>query len=243
VTTFLPSKKWQEMREVFTTAIVGIQTRSNVTPIIIKDGRQRYIEWYEKTLTDRNGTVLGLLSTGQDVTEKRSMQKKLEEMALHDALTGLYNRKVLEEKLLADIELAQSRKEELSLLMLDLDHFKRINDTYGHLEGDNVIRWVADILKHSIRKRDYIARYGGEEFTIVLPETSLQQAEKLAESLRKNISEQDIATKKGNRLQVTVSIGVASLSGQIQSHQTLLQYADTALYVAKRDGRNQVRTA
>ncbi|XCN74579.1 MAG: diguanylate cyclase [Candidatus Electrothrix aestuarii] len=238
--TFLPDQNWQEMRKIFTTSLVDIQTRGNVAPIITKDGRQRYIEWYEKTLKDRNGTVLGLLSIGQDITEKRSMQKKLEEMALHDALTGLYNRKVLEEKLMGDIELAQSNKKELSLLQLDIDHFKRINDSHGHLEGDNVLRWIADILKRSIRKKDYAARYGGEEFTIVLPETSEQQAEALAESLRESINEHEVVTKKGERVELTVSIGVASLSGHVKSHQVLLLHAETALYAAKRGGRNQV---
>ncbi|MCI5209794.1 MAG: sensor domain-containing diguanylate cyclase, partial [Candidatus Electrothrix sp. ATG2] len=238
---FLPNQN-RAIRELFKTAINDIQTQENVHPIVTKDGQERYIEWYNETLKDVNGKVLGLLSIGQDITEKRKIQNKLEEMALHDSLTGLYNRKVLEERLMDNIESAQRHRYALSILMLDLDHFKQINDNYGHLEGDNVLRRVADILKNSIRKKDFAARYGGEEFTIVLPETPLHQAQDLAERLRNNIAAQEFATQKGDHIHITVSIGAACLSSYIQSPKMLIQRADTALYSAKKRGRNQVQS-
>ncbi|MCI5208712.1 MAG: diguanylate cyclase [Candidatus Electrothrix sp. ATG2] len=196
--TFLPNQDWKAIREVFKKALGDLRTKGNINPILTKDGQERYIEWHDKTLKDRGGNPLGLLSIGQDITERRDIQKKLEKMALRDPLTGLYNRTVLEEKLMDNIESAQRHRESLSVLMLDLDHFKRINDNYGHLVGDNVLRRVADILKKSTRRKDYAVRYGGEEFTVVLPETPLNQAQGLAERLRSNIAGQEIVTKKKN---------------------------------------------
>ncbi|MCW5214679.1 diguanylate cyclase, partial [Desulfobulbus sp. US5] len=240
---FLSNQDWKEIRGVFQTAINDIQTQGNINAIVTKDGQERYIEWYDKTLKGVNGNVLGLLSIGQDITEKRKMQKNLEDMALHDALTGLYNRKVLEEKLTDNIKSTQRQGDEISLLMFDLDHFKQINDNYGHLEGDKVLRCMADILRKSIRKTDYAARYGGEEFTVVLPKTPLNQAVDMAERMRTSISRQDIASENGDRMNVTVSIGAACLTEHMQSPQHLILDADTALYAAKKGGRNQVRTA
>ncbi len=212
-----------------------------MNPIVTKNGHERYIEWYDKTLKDISGKTLGLLSIGQDITEKRKMQKKLEEMALHDALTGLYNRKVLEKKLTDDIHSARRHGYDLSVLMLDLDHFKRINDQYGHLEGDNVLRRIAGVLKKSIRKTDYIARYGGEEFVVVLPGTPLEQAKAMAESLRRRTAEQKVPTKNGDYLTITVSIGATCFSENAQSLQRIIENADVAMYSAKEGGRNGVR--
>ncbi len=241
--TFLPNQDWKTIRETFKKAIGDIQTQGNINPIVTKQGHERYIEWYDKTLKEINGKILGLLSIGQDITEKLKMQKELEDMALHDALTGLYNRNILKQKLTDDITSASCYGHDLSVFMLDIDHFKKINDNYVHLEGDHVLRHMADVLNNSMRKDDYVARYGGEEFVVVLPKTSLNQAKEIAEHLRRTITEQNISTNNGKRIKITVSIGVACFSKHAQSLQSIIHNADIAMYSAKKNGRNRVRTA
>ncbi len=160
-------------------------------------------------------------------------------MAVHDPLTGLYNRNLLERKLNDDINRSIRYGHELSLLLIDIDRFKQINDQHGHLEGDNVLRCLAETLNASIRKTDYAARYGGEEFIVVFPETGLNEAKELAERLR--IKAMTAETEK--HIQITVSIGVTSFPEYAQAMQGLIHSADTSMYYAKKNGRNQVWSA
>ncbi len=125
--------------------------------------------------------------------------------------------------------------------MIDIDHFKPINDTYGHQTGDTVLRSFAAVLSGSVRQTDYAARYGGEEFIVILTETHLPQAEELAERLRISIAEHSILLAEGKELNITVSIGIASYPEHAQSREGLLKAADSAMYAAKRAGRNCVR--
>ncbi len=161
--------------------------------------------------------------------------------AATDPLTGLANRKVLLNTLEDYIQLSAG-DEEFSLLMLDIDKFKDINDDYGHLMGDKVIRCVAKIIKDSVKGADLVARYGGEEFTVVLPNTPFEAALRVAENIRKNI-ECTKLVKTSNReaiSPVTISIGVAKYLPP-ETSESLIQRADSALYTAKTEGRNQVR--
>jgi diguanylate cyclase len=187
----------------------------------------------------------------QQIQESRqeinTLQERLEsalEEALSDPLTGLINRKGLSnaiENLLLSVESLNSTP---SLLMLDIDHFKKINDTYGHPLGDRVIKMVGDILKKQIKGKDTAARYGGEEFCILLPETELTDAVKVAENIRQTIENTRINRASDNQeiCRVTISIGVACYQPD-QSISDWFERADSALYRSKNEGRNRVTSS
>jgi len=163
------------------------------------------------------------------------------EMAITDALTGLFNRRYMGNHLSTLIEQAGARGKPLSALMLDIDYFKSINDTYGHDAGDDVLRDLALRVKRSIRGIDLACRTGGEEFVIVMPETDMAVAAMVAERLRRRIAAEPFPINQGQRtIPVTLSIGIAALRGQDDNAASLLKRADQALYRAKRDGRNRV---
>jgi two-component system cell cycle response regulator len=163
------------------------------------------------------------------------------EMAITDALTGLHNRRYMESHLGTLAEQASGRGKPLALMMLDIDFFKSINDSYGHDAGDDVLREFAVRVRKSIRGIDLACRYGGEEFVIVMPETDLHVAGVVAERLRRAIAGEPFAVNKGSkRIDVTISIGLASLERKGEAIADVLKRADTALYRAKHDGRNRV---
>src|SRR3954464_2672140 len=162
------------------------------------------------------------------------------EMAITDALTGLFNRRYMETHVGTLVEQASSRGKPLTVLVLDIDYFKSINDTHGHDAGDDVLREFAIRIKKSIRGIDLACRYGGEEFVIVMPETDMAVATMVAERLRRRIAGEPFAIEQGTKaLDVTLSIGLAAL-GSNDGAATILKRADQALYRAKRDGRNRV---
>ena len=165
------------------------------------------------------------------------------EMSITDALTGLHNRRYMETHLTTLAEQAAGRGKPLALMMLDIDFFKSINDSYGHDAGDDVLREFAVRMRKSIRGIDLACRYGGEEFVIVMPETDLHVAGMVAERLRRSIANEPFAVHKGDRrLDVTVSIGLSTLEQKGEPLSDVLKRADTALYRAKNDGRNRVVT-
>lgn len=157
------------------------------------------------------------------------------EMATHDQLTGLYNRHYLSDVLDKKVSQIKRHSEPLSVIIVDIDHFKKVNDTFGHLMGDKILKAIANVMDESARKGDVAARFGGEEFIIVLDNCTVNDALVKAENLRSTIQglyPQDIA--------VTASFGVAQLDDDMQGYEDLLKNADTALYSAKEKGRNQV---
>jgi diguanylate cyclase (GGDEF)-like protein len=161
----------------------------------------------------------------------------------HDGLTRIHNRRAFDERLVDELRRHQRYHHSMSLLMLDIDHFKVINDRYGHLVGDHVLREVGRILSETLRSTDFTARYGGEEFVVILPQTAEEQARGLAERLRGLIAEARFV-HDGQPFSITVSIGVATLlPGALAKRKDLLDKADKALYQAKHLGRNQVCTA
>jgi len=163
------------------------------------------------------------------------------EMAITDALTGLYNRRYMETHLSALVEQAASRGKPLTALVLDIDFFKSINDTYGHDAGDDVLREFATRIRKSIRGIDLACRFGGEEFVIVMPETDMGVATIVAERLRRRIASEPFAIQQGaSSIEVTISIGLAALDAGDVNAGNILKRADQALYRAKRDGRNRV---
>ncbi len=163
------------------------------------------------------------------------------EMAITDALTGLFNRRYMETHLGTLLEQAGSRGKPLSVLILDMDYFKSINDTHGHDAGDDVLREFALRIRKSIRNIDLACRYGGEEFVVVMPETDMAVATMVAERLRRRIASEPFPIQQGARkIEVTISIGIAALNDAQDGAANILKRADQALYRAKRDGRNRV---
>lgn len=171
-------------------------------------------------------------------------QMKIAEGALQDPLTGLFNRRHLEERLASELAAAQRHGRELSLLLADVDFFKAVNDRHGHLAGDEALKMVAFVLRGAIRKEDVLARYGGEEFVVVARETGLPGARALGERIRRAV-ERSRCAWHGHDLGLTVSIGVTVSIGLTEfvpgrSERELLESADRALYLAKQAGRNRV---
>jgi len=161
-----------------------------------------------------------------------------ERLAITDGLTGLVNHRTLQSRLDEHLAAAQRYGKKVSLLFTDIDHFKCVNDTYGHPVGDVVLREVARILQREARTTDVAARYGGEEFALVMPETDLAGAIKTAERIREKVGKASFATEQGE-LKVTLSVGVATFPGDAATKAQLIERADGGLYHAKRHGRNQ----
>ncbi len=171
--------------------------------------------------------------------EKVQFYEEILKMASTDGLTGLINHRTFQEKLQIEIDRARRFGHKVSLLMIDIDHFKKFNDTYGHTNGDEVLKRVACILQDNIRSIDLAARYGGEEFAVVLPQVSLPGAIVVAERIRKKTEEHELVFN-GKKEHVTVSIGVATFPDDASDREELIDNADKALYLAKRTGRNRV---
>jgi len=162
------------------------------------------------------------------------------EAAVTDPLTGLYNRRYMETHVGTLVDQAAARNKPLSVLVLDIDYFKSINDTYGHDAGDDVLQDFAIRIRKSIRGIDLACRYGGEEFVVVMPETDMAVATMVAERLRRRIASEPFPIQKGTRtIDVTISIGIAALAPDDDA-AAVIKRADQALYRAKRDGRNRV---
>jgi two-component system cell cycle response regulator len=176
----------------------------------------------------------------------RETQRKLEEQTITDALTGLKNRRFFDERLHEEFRRALRYGDYLSLIMIDLDHFKDVNDRHGHQAGDSVLREAATLLRSSIRDPDICARYGGEEFAVILPKTHMQGALTVAERVWRALGAKEYALPAAasateRTVQVTASIGVAFYpSKDISSGELLLRFADQALYQAKQAGRNTI---
>jgi diguanylate cyclase len=177
-------------------------------------------------------------------SEISNLQHSLEAIraeSLTDPLTGLGNRKYFDRMIDSTVQSALASGEPLSLMMLDIDHFKSFNDTYGHLTGDQVLRLVAMSLKHAIKGQDITARYGGEEFAVVLPNTALRQALTVADHIRRGVMAKELKKKSTGEIlgRVTISVGVSLLRAGDDT-DALIERADACLYAAKRNGRNRV---
>jgi len=185
-----------------------------------------------------NGEIQGAVMTFSDITERRKMEQELQQRATIDRLTNIFNRQKFEEFLGQEIKQAHRYRGSLSLVMFDIDHFKQINDTYGHQVGDDVLKEIASIVQRGLREVDIFARWGGEEFMILATETNLDGAAQIAEKIRSSIAGHDF-TGAGT---VTVSLGIAQFLPD-EEEKGLLKRTDDALYRAKESGRNRVERA
>jgi diguanylate cyclase (GGDEF)-like protein len=224
-----------------------------------KSGKHLWLEMLWRAVFNRDGKVVRLQASSRDVTERREYERQLEEarrklqvqqehlieanmrleaLATIDGLTGLKNRRTFEERLAQELTRSKRSHGPLALLLLDIDHFKSFNDTFGHPRGDEVLRMVARLLSRSIRDTDFAARYGGEEFAIILPDTDREGAMQMGERLREAI-EQALWTERP----ITISVGAATTSAETISTDLLIDDADRALYRSKQKGRNLVTMA
>jgi diguanylate cyclase (GGDEF)-like protein len=165
-------------------------------------------------------------------------------IAMIDQITGLGNRRNFEKMMLREVNLAKREKESMALLMCDIDLFKLYNDTYGHQEGDNCLKQIADAISETVtRPGDLACRYGGDEFAVILPRTDLAGSLRMAERIRQSVYNKDLIIAPSKDLRVTLSIGLAHYNGQYRNLEELIKAADQALYKAKKKGRNRIEKA
>ncbi|WP_028863017.1 sensor domain-containing diguanylate cyclase [Psychromonas aquimarina] len=202
-------------------------------------------QWFELKIYPINSLIEKkrvLVCSNRNITERKLMEQKLHEMAVTDPLTGLYNRRHAMQELENCFQRCKRYTIDVSVLMIDIDYFKKINDNYGHDIGDLVLLELSNFLKNEVRKVDIISRLGGEEFLIVMPDSSIAKVEHFTQRLIKKISEIQVATPNGN-LSFTVSGGLSQIKPSDISIDTILKRVDTALYHSKENGRNQITTS
>lgn len=245
---------WMEKTDLF---LDETETRAELTAPL---DPSRCLDLRVTPLYDRNQVLSGRLMVFRDITERKQVEKrlryvndklqgqlieigllqsKLREQAIRDPLTNLFNRRYLEETL--DRELSRAARENypVCIIMIDLDHFKRVNDTYGHEAGDLVLKTIANALSEHSRRGDFACRYGGEEFVITMPNISLETAYERAENLRQSLNLLSIPYEYYN-LSVTISVGIACYPENGQTRDTILRAADQAMYAAKEAGRDHI---
>ena len=185
--------------------------------------------------------ILLSIALAEQIRRAHKEKSKAQQLARVDLLTNLYNRRAFNEITTPIWHSAIRHDQELCIILLDIDRFKSINDTYGHATGDQVLREISSAIENIVRDGDVLARWGGEEFAIMLPLTSLEQAITMAERIRETISEMEIIVEN-NIIRTTVSIGIAQKDSNIHSIDKLFTLADASLYQAKNSGRNMVCT-
>ena len=195
----------------------------------------RWLLTSANTIRDKDGAPIGSAALLRDVTLEQALLKELERLSITDALTDVYNRRHLDATLKRELERSRETGAPLAVIMFDADHFKTFNDTYGHDQGDRVLKMAGQVMKGAVRKYDVPCRYGGEEFTVILPSTGPEGAMLVAERLR-----QDVEAMNVDGLKVTISLGVACFPMiAVDSPEALVEAADVALYRAKESGRNR----
>jgi diguanylate cyclase (GGDEF)-like protein len=216
-------------------------------------GQRKKGEWINYKLNSESPRYLSVLSRARKVKEhlplfvhqlnisleRIRLYRQLEELSITDSLTQVYNRRYFMKRFYEEFNRAVHFDLELSFLMIDVDHFKKINDTYGHMTGDVILADIAQVLKDNIREIDFVARFGGEEFSIILPETTKGDAISTAKRIVKGVAD-NVFRAFDERINVTVSIGVATYPENSSYQDMLIEVADKALYKAKDSGRNQV---
>ncbi len=221
-----------------------IEKKSLVEKILtyVINGEEKTFMIKVSPVIDYTGSFDGLVGSILDISSQVKYQKILKELAIRDELTGLYNRRGLNEFLDKEWKNSLRNKQPISILMIDIDYFKNYNDGYGHKAGDDALKEISNIFfKNTFRPYDIIARIGGEEFLIILPNTDYDGARVVAERIRKSVEEKQIEHKFSSFGVITVSIGIAtSVPGKLERVEFLLEEADKNLYIAKNKGRNRI---
>ncbi|MGR8929618.1 MAG: diguanylate cyclase [Gammaproteobacteria bacterium] len=234
-----PDDRKRALRE-FVTALSIENPFSMEFRIRWPDGEVRYIKAVAEVFRDEKGKPIRMLGANIDITERKHLQLELEQQAHIDFLTGVSNRRYFMEQAEFELNRAKRYHNRLSVFMMDIDWFKKINDSYGHKIGDVVLKKLAEVCAETLREVDIVGRIGGEEFAIMLPQIDTEKAVPVAERLRVAIANTQIRLDNGSPLQFTVSIGLSSLNSKDDDIDTLLHQADQALYQAKELGRNRV---
>ena len=222
-----------------------------------KDGTEYQEEQTIAPVLDENGAITHFIAIKQDVTEQRrvqaelaermseieSLNAQLREQAVRDPLTGLHNRRYLEQTMKRDISRARRTRESIVVAVIDVDHFKSVNDTHGHAVGDRVLVRLADVLLSHVRSSDLVCRVGGEEFVVVMSGGSVKAALKRAEIWRFAFAESVVDGRDGAPVRATISIGIAQFRDPAETFAACLKRADEALYEAKRAGRDRIASA
>jgi diguanylate cyclase (GGDEF)-like protein len=208
-----------------------------------KDGVPQWNDVSISPITDANGEITHFVAINDDISERKKLEAELRQLATIDPLTGLLNRRSF--YALAEQAFSRLRRHpgQLSVAMLDVDHFKAINDLHGHHAGDKVLRGLAEACTGCLREADILGRIGGEEFACVMPEAALEKALHAAERLRVATASKRIMLADGPEIRITISIGVAALQNTDSGIEAVLQRADQALYIAKQAGRDCIRSA
>jgi diguanylate cyclase (GGDEF)-like protein/PAS domain S-box-containing protein len=209
------------------------------TKIHRPNGDRVWLAWSTRALFDPSGALLEFLSAGADISERKTLESELTRLAITDPLTGAFNRRYLVDTGAREAERARRYGSPFSILVIDIDFFKNVNDSYGHSVGDATLQALTQIGRKMLRGSDCFGRMGGEEFAVLLPQADLDRAHQLADRMRLALQRMEIATPKGP-ISITVSIGVAQMSGPETRFDETLIRADKALYVAKQTGRNKV---
>lgn len=231
----MPSADAESCRRLDERIMATCQPQSDEEEVSDQNGIPRIYETQKVPLISEDGTLTGFIGFSRDMTETRRLQQKLERMAHEDQLTGLPNRRRTERILEEEINRSHRSGQPLSLLALDLDHFKWVNDHHGHDVGDQVLVQIGVTLSERLRSTDTLGRWGGEEFFVILPETGAEGARQVAETLRQTSASCVLV----GGTPVTISIGVTEYE-HTEGLRTLIQRADSMLYEAKNSGRNQV---
>ena len=228
-------------RDAFKAAIMAHGEVSDFPgQMVRKDGTVIDISISSHALFDHNGAFAGVEGLYRDVTQRKNLERELQRLATTDVLTGMANRRSFLEVAEATFQRARESLAPLTVLMLDLDHFKTINDRFGHLEGDRVLAEFAQATKHQLRASDTVGRLGGEEFGLLLPHTLPAECADIATRILEAIRALELTDSNGQHYGVTTSMGLGTLSPGDRSLHDLLDRADQALYLAKRRGRNQL---
>jgi len=209
--------------------------------LVRRDGSRLWAEISANLLRDDGGRLIGLLGVSRDIATRKQLQEELVRLATIDGMTGAINRNYFMELAGQEMERSLRHRHQLSLLFVDIDHFKEINDTYGHRAGDEMLNWFAGLVRETVRDYDILGRMGGDEFAVLLPETATDAALQIAERLRQTVENSRLAIDAGQAIAVTVSIGITSREDSDKTFEELLKKADVALYRAKNLQRNCVQ--
>lgn len=206
---------------------------------LCKDGFYHYVLISMKILSDPQGKYAGSFGMITDINERKNLEKQLFDLAIKDSLTGVYNRRHFLNLTQKEIEKARTENQALSLAIIDVDHFKQINDTYGHSTGDEVLLKIVNSILQRKERTDILGRFGGDEFVLLLPNTSLDKSKLILDEIRESIYS-DTMRKDRGEIKIGLSIGISSLHSKTDSLDSLLERADLALYKSKNAGRNCV---
>ena len=219
--------------------IMPLKAKDQVNGLIVADNL-----YTQKPITDEDLKIFTMLANQAGLAiENSQLYEKVVHKSHTDSLTNLWNHGFFQHTLAIEFEKAQTEKTSLTLLIIDIDNFKKLNDTYGHQNGDIILMELANILRENARESDYVCRYGGEEFSIILPQTSKEEGLSIAERIRQKIERYDFSKfSLFQNLMITVSIGLAAYPQNAQTKEDLIAKTDKAMYIAKFGGKNRTHT-